>query len=293
MSYVRAGCLICLQKTYLEIKKKYCKYGLTNNGTYCIISLRLKKRKSIQTERKIRNEKTTLCLTALFVCGTMLLPTAAIDKLQPDSGDEELTFIEHDTVTGKDTNFTLADLDPQYSSGAVNSVSKYDSVSGGYYFEPTDPDWMKSDESMTGSVGESGEVSPDKIITGSPWNRVTNVRDLPYCKNTLILGCWKTDAGMYYTISTGFMVGQKVMVTAGHVFWDEEKKMYPHEIRIFTRFDKNMTNFRQILDETDYYHPQKWVLSSNFVTTSGASDKEYDWCYVTLFTAIGKTITGT
>jgi len=87
MSYVRAGCLICLQKTYLEIKKKYCKYGLTNNGTYCIISLRLKKRKSIQTERKIRNEKTTLCLTALFVCGTMLLPTAAIDKLQPDSGD--------------------------------------------------------------------------------------------------------------------------------------------------------------------------------------------------------------
>lgn len=238
-------------------------------------------------------KKTTLCLTALFVCGTMLLPTAAIDKLQPDPGDEELTFIEHDTVTGKDTNFTLADLDPQYSSGAVNSVSKYDSVSGGYYFEPTDPDWMKSDESMTDSVGGSGEVSPDKIITGSPWNRVTNVRDLPYCKNTLILGCWKTDAGMYYTISTGFMVGQKVMVTAGHVFWDEEEKMYPHEIRIFTRFDKNMTNFRQILNETDYYHPQRWVLSSNFATTSGASDKEFDWCYVTLFTAIGKTITGT
>lgn len=239
-------------------------------------------------------KKTTLCLTALFVCGAMLLPTAAIDKLQPDIGgeDEELTFIEHDAVSGEETTFTLGDLDPQYSSGSVNSVSKYDSVNDGYYFEPTEPDWMKSDESMNGSSGESGEASPDKIISGSPWTRVTNVRENPYCKNTLILGCWESDEGMYYTIATGFMVGQKVMVTAGHVFWDPEAKTGPHEIRIFTKFDKNMTNYTQLLNETDYYHPQRWVLSSNFQTTKGDSDQEYDWCYVTLFTAIGKS-TGT
>lgn len=235
-------------------------------------------------------KKTTICLTALFVCCSMLIPTAAADKLNPEIGGEDLSFVEHDTVTGKDTTFSLDDLDSTYASNSVGSVSHIDSVNGGCYTEPTDPEWMQSGGSMNPSSGEDA-AEPDKIISGSPFTRVTNVNEAPYCKNTIILCRWDLDDGSSsYAIGTGFMVGQKVMVTAGHLIWDKEYQSYPTEIRIFTRYDKGTSNYRSLLTETGYYHPQKWVLSSNYVKAKPNTD--FDWCYITLFTAVGKN-TGT
>ena len=233
-------------------------------------------------------KKTTVCLTALFVCCTMLLPTAAANKIEITSDEEELEFVEHDAVSGKDTNFTLDDLDDKFDIDSPNSVAKYDSAAGGYYTEPVMPEWVKSDDNMM-SAG-AGTADPDNVISGSPYSRVTDVKARPYCMNTLILCRWDHEGeGSVYATATGFMVGQKVMVTAGHVFWDPSEGGYPTEVRIFVRYDKS-GNYYSLNNETDYYHPKAWVLSANFTTST--PNKEYDWCYVTLFTPVGKTITG-
>lgn len=236
-------------------------------------------------------KRTTVCLTALLVCCSMFIPTAAADKLQPDIGGEDLSFVEHDAETGKDRLFSLDDLDSRYSSNSAGSVSHIDSATGGSYTMPTQPEWMQSDESMNQSVGEDA-ATPDQIISGSPFTRVTNVKAAPYCKNTLILCRWDLENGeSSYAIGTGFMVGQKVMVTAGHVIWDNEYQSYPTEIKIFFRYDKATTNVRSLFTETGYYHPKSWVLSANYVKANPNID--FDWCYLTLFEPLGKTTTGT
>lgn len=138
------------------------------------------------------------------------------------------------------------------------------------------------------------EVSPLSVIPGRPYSLVGNVNEAPYCKNTLIVCYWDLDNGTrVISFGTGFMVGHRVMVTAGHCIWSSQYRSYPTQIRIFPRYDQYRANPATILNETDFYYAKAWVLSSRYAVTEGTPDKNYDWCYLTLFSPIGKTITGT
>ncbi len=228
---------------------------------------------------------------SLLICCAVFFPLVTLGEQLSGAeiGDEE-TFIEHDAVTGKDTVFTLADLNMSYSVNSFGSVSENDSASGVFYTLPTEPEGAQ----VQLQESSDDEVSPPSVLPGRPYSRVSDVTQTPYCKNTLIV-CYR-DLGngvRSYSYGTGYMVGHRVMVTAGHCIWSEKYRSYPTQIRIFPRYDQYRSDPKTILNETDFYYAKVWVLSSNFAVAEGNPDDNYDWCYLTLFSPIGKTITGT
>lgn len=128
------------------------------------------------------------------------------------------------------------------------------------------------------------------IIDPDNYNYVQDVYQSPYCKAVIIALKFIYNGITHYSQGTGFMVGDKVILTAGHVIWHTTFNIQPTEIRIYLRYSETKTDSTALFNDSGYYHPKSWVLSSNF-----ARDEEnynYDWCYLTAWESIGYTYTG-
>lgn len=207
------------------------------------------------------------------------------DILNEYASDADQVFIEHDYFTNTDTTFTMDDV-----ISATPAISSHNALNenGCFYTQPYNLPEQTGDFSTSDST-----IGIQALLPGRPYEYVSNVNASPYSKTVLIYLYFEQDDGSIIRSSgTGFMIGDKVILTAGHVIWHTQLRRSPKEIRVFLKFDKSKTSLSQMDSETNYYHPKSWVYSSNFATTTGNLDYNYDWCYLTMFSSIGKTYTG-
>jgi V8-like Glu-specific endopeptidase len=220
-----------------------------------------------------------MCTTPTFY---FMTPTYA----ETDSNEE--MFVEHIAETDEDIYFTLDDIISQNQSNSqTNCVREIVLEDGTSYTLPQDPIYSSA------SINEENGDVTDSIIPGSSYNLVSNVNNAPYCKTVLIaMKFQKTDGSFIYTEGSGAMVGNKVLLTAGHVIYHIGDHLEPYEIRVFLKVNTNVTTSypeKTMFEKSGYYHPYSWVFSSNF---KPSGDPDYDWCYLTMSTDIGNTYTG-
>ena len=198
---------------------------------------------------------------------------------------EEETFIEYDMETGTERVFTLSEVLASSAKG-LNNIYEYVDDNGIRYTLPH-PSSINTDTSFQSEDNNNPELPDRSILDDRPYLRVHNVTTGPYCKIVLIFMTFKTSSNTFiYTTGTGAMVGNKVLLTAGHVIYHTTQHLNPYEIRVFTNYDSAKNNKNELLNETGYYHPKSWVFSANFKST-GTIDYNYDWCYLEMWDPIG------
>lgn len=124
----------------------------------------------------------------------------------------------------------------------------------------------------------SENLSPKSIIGSDNRSRV-NPTQFPYSAVTyLYLGQDTTGNGVAnsWGSGTGFMVGSKAMVTAGHCYWSGTYG-WVEECRTYIKQNSSTLG-------STYYYPASWQVPSEY--TSSLNYK-YDWCVVKMQNALG------
>ena len=196
--------------------------------------------------------------------------------------------------------------EPDYSGEDVMQISNYDAVTKTTTTETvtvselkarnvelmnqrglTEKDVMCGKNPMAdSSVSIGGEdVAPQSLIGQYVQTRV-NVNAYPYSAVLLLWVSFDLNndgAADVWGTGSGYMVGSKVMVTAGHNFFykDLNGAIYPIlECRIYPKHAS--TTISGVRD--DYYHPKSWTYSTVFANSYNV---EHDWLVATLFSALG------
>lgn len=225
----------------------------------------------------MRRSKTIVpLLVALSILLAFFAVPHTVYATEPSS---EETFIEIDYETREETVFTLEDVLPDQATYSMN---------------PTQGETYTLGYDLPGTEDCSASVSPNAIIPNRPYEQVTNVNVVPYCKTVLIVLMFiYPDGSEHHTVGTGFMVGNKVLLTAGHVIRHTRYDKSADEIRVYLRYDISQDEAKDVYDSaTTHYHPQSWVFSANYYDDSGNEDDRHDWCYMVMHEDIGNTYTG-
>lgn len=206
-----------------------------------------------------------IIVALLFNCS--ILVSAADNRISSEANVQQVdilneSFIEYDYETKSQTTFTYADV--------VSSLRKVDSN----YTDYTRPFNSADMPILTSSMGDSIRTTQP----GSSYNLIDEYK-APY-KYTMRIEVIDSDGGRAY--GTGFMVSRYVMLTCAHVVWGDDVD----EIRIYPFNNKPISS----LDNEPYYHPQKWVVTTNYTSATDSETKaHYDWCYLTLHDPLGAT----
>lgn len=129
------------------------------------------------------------------------------------------------------------------------------------------------------------DISPNSLIDGSPIERVPNVTSAPYCKVVFLrMGFDKDNDGVAesWSSGTGFMVKNRVMLTAAHNLWHSENEIWPKSVLLYTKLDGNDTSYMNKQPETAI----GWTYPKAYASTQMAKD---DWCVVQTKNEVGKT----
>ena len=241
---------------------------------------------------RINFKKVTALLTCLMSVCLLQHSVSAADVSLGD-GTEDETFMEYDAQTGEITYFTLSDILEKERQRAVDGKeSKVQEViepDGTRYTLPSGP----IVPSVSASKNEmSAGDEPRTVFTDNPSTLVSNVYAQPYCKTVLVVVKFQKPNGQFeYCSGSGAMVGNKVLLTAAHVIYNVHYSpaLTPYEIRVFQRVNTTKNSEESMFNESGYFHPHSWVISSNYLPDVNAN---YDWCYLTMWDDIRYTYTG-
>lgn len=135
-------------------------------------------------------------------------------------------------------------------------------------------------------------VSPASII-GEDTRYFTPPDGVPYSSVAFIRRHYReTVDGVqlgYYSAGTGFLVSDKVLLTAAHCIVPAKKSNGYEllEIRIYFDLDITAPDFQNSsLSGHSYIHPQKWTWSSNW--HDDEINKKYDYCVIELTQAVDR-----
>ena len=161
-------------------------------------------------------------------------------------------------------------------------------------FSPTETNRMREaylDSSNIQSMDDS-MASPTSII-GEDTRYFTPPSGVPYSSVAFIRRHYKqTVDGVqvgYYSAGTGFLVSNKVLLTAAHCIVPAE---IPDgyellEIRIYFDLDITAPDFQNSsLSGYSYIHPQRWTWSTNW--HNDEINEKYDYCVIELTQAVGR-----
>lgn len=204
-------------------------------------------------------------LSLLLTC---VCSAAAVENEQ-DSGEPEQTLdiILFDYSSQTETAKTLTAED----SYAHQEYEKWKQSGSRTAFELTAPAYFPN----------SSDVDCHTVFDEDGYKPVDNVYIYPYTAVLYLrLGQDTNEDGIAdtWTNGTGFMAGEKAMVTAAHCFWDATYG-WVEECRTYT-FQNGETL------GSKYYYPFSWVCPKNY---TDSLDYQYDWCVVTMADSIGKT----
>jgi len=200
-----------------------------------------------------------LTLSLYFLTGSATSDTA---KKNDSSGINEFyDIIEYDYITKTETRKTM-----RYSDEVLQAIRD-----GSELFSPGyTPDFIESDELLE-TNGFRG------------WKKVDPTQS-PHCKViALRLGRDLTGAGgtpNAWALGTGFMVGPKTLVTAGHNMW---KPLWGTVQQARAYLKQNSSAFG-----STYYLPHSWMYSPNYCNNN--PDDNYDYCIINMQNNIGNTV---
>ncbi len=196
-----------------------------------------------------------------------------------DFSDETLTIGHYDAVTKTETTETisLSELKAHNEAMKIRLGMFGQNVLNG--FDPTS-------NTSVASVGD--EIVDPQTVFGEEGQEQTrvNVNNYPYrCVMFLLAGVDTNNSGTpdKWSCGTGFLVGNDVMITAAHVFYEKvnDVNVFVDECRIYPL--QASTTYSN--DRNDYYFPKSWTYSTMYATSSNKD--EHDWIVATLFTPLG------
>ena len=241
--------------------------------------------------------RTVKLLSTLILCLLLLYSLAFpgfANNLANDGPFSDELFIEHNAETGTDVYFSLQDVLINSKCSTPDKLEEVVLDDGSSYTLPCEPSNLREGVVLDSSITEL-QADTDSLLPGSSLHFVDNVNVAPYCKTVIIaMKFQKADGTFTYTTGSGAMVGNRVLLTAGHVIYHTNLHLEPYEIRVFiksavTVSDTDPYPQKTMFDQPGYYHAQSWVFSANF---KPSGDPNYDWCYLTMFDNIGSTYTG-
>lgn len=132
------------------------------------------------------------------------------------------------------------------------------------------------------SVISEGD-SLDTYFIGHPFQPV-DISSYPYKAIVLVRNGFDLDEDGVpetWTGGTGFMVHNRVLLTACHTIYHTTENVWANQYRVYKQYESTAIPENTT---TTYYLPQQWIYVQNFLTTHDAKD---DWCVVQLQSSIG------
>lgn len=130
------------------------------------------------------------------------------------------------------------------------------------------------------SLSQEYNTNYYRTIIGEDNRKKVNPELFPYSAITFLYlgqdtnGDGKTDSWGY---GTGFMVGERVMLTAAHCYWSKQHG-WIEECRTYVKQNSSKLG-------STYYYPSSWNCPTNYTNNV---DYRYDWCVVKMSNPIGK-----
>ena len=125
------------------------------------------------------------------------------------------------------------------------------------------------------------DFSVQTILT-DPLTKAPNATSSPYSKVIMSRNGFDTDSNGSidtWTTGSGFMVKNRVLLTACHNLYYQAYNIWVTEYRVY------INQFGSTYGST-YYYPQQWTYSPNY---PNSGDSNYDWCVVQMQSSIGST----
>lgn len=204
----------------------------------------------------------TLVLITFFTMSTNVFATyTSNNSIHP--GEE--TFAEYDVSTGETTYFSI-------SKSSNGTTCTWD------YFSETKIQQMQNSLMNFARVNDLNT----RAIIGTDDRYYTPPTNAPYCAVVYLRAYYDTNGdgiadGLPHP-GTGFLVSDKVMVTAAHCMIPRDSSTLV-ELRIYVGLDaETPEEFQQCL----YIHPRSWTYNTNWLSTENYYT-DYDYCVVKLW----------
>lgn len=214
-------------------------------------------------------KKLVVLFVSLAMLASLSLSAAAIsDESLSSYSEETFEVLTYDCTSQTTTTRVLTAENSPSHQAYENWLQKGNRSST---FELTAPAWFPGSE----------DTNSRTILGGEDNRQPVNVYQFPYSAVMFLRlgqdtnGDGKADS---WGSGTGFMAGNKAMVTAAHCFWSgtygwvEECRTYKNQ---------NSSSYG-----SNYYYPSSWVCPSNYTSSL---DYQYDWCIATMFDNIGSS----
>jgi len=217
-------------------------------------------------------KKLILVILAIVFAFSSCFTVSAETSKKDDSIEEYYDIVIYDYLTGTEEYKT-----ERLSDEVLQALRKGEVLESPAWF-PESFDLPQLSDQLKSKLPQ-GE--PNRSFSVAPYNT------FPYSAITKLYLGFSNNGGStpnYWTHGSGFMVGAKTMITAGHCFlhayygWVIQARTY---ILMNTAFPN--------YDTTTYYFPATWALSSNFINSY---DHNYDYCVINMQNNIGNTTGG-
>ncbi|MBP3692612.1 MAG: trypsin-like peptidase domain-containing protein [Clostridia bacterium] len=146
------------------------------------------------------------------------------------------------------------------------------------------PASVGADAEIDTFIENNNTIAPRNIINGDNRVRITNPQSaFPYKAICQIITYWdKNGDGIYdekVGIASGYMAGPSIVVTNGHVIYDDEKKIWCEYAEVIPARDGANSQPFGIIESTTIHTSTAWIEDADF---------DHDWAIIELETPVGK-----
>lgn len=194
--------------------------------------------------------------------------------------EEPSNHLQYNYYTKEITTYEVANINKTTQTWDLFSPSVVDKMT------------MALNNDVLTKMRSDNTISPASIIGNEDTRFFTPPTSAPYSSVAFIRKNYKElvdgELVRFYTTGTGFLVSDKVLLTAAHcIIPDVSPEGYELiEIRIYFDLDITAPDFQNdSLNGYPYIHPQRWTWSTNW---HGSQGWNYDYCVIELTQAVDR-----
>lgn len=192
-------------------------------------------------------------IISAFLALSFTFSLLSLNVSAENSNDCTVDVVTYDYNTGKASTETIV----------VDNADMYSA--------PYTPNAEVSNAMSTYGILPGGSIKPVPDVTKSPYSKVVLLRIGFDTNNNGQIDQWST--------GTGFMVKNKVLLTACHTIWHTTYKVNAKEFRVCPKYNSSA-------EPSSYYYPSQWTYPVEY--TTAADNTKYDWCVVQMQSNVGQ-----